>query len=275
MRQNCSYSPPPAARHYHPTLSIWLSVDPMADKYPGVSPYTYCGNNPVRLVDPDGRKIAPGNQAGQEAIDNYFGKFSERILRNAFGMVKQQYKDDKNGVYPVYMSSHHKPMKQNEFYRKLGNLSDNEKAEAYAVYIALFDEGLYTVGVWQEELSETYTVGPKVFQEGTYISDVIQGSASPAVFYNNAYIADLNFIKQNDVSSAFNITNHNKFQNNRDIFTEDYNYYVNYAPKNKPIQYQNKQSNNIGCLIFNGRENGKQLGNAFLQIILNQVNNGE
>ncbi len=41
-------------RHYHPTLSIWLSVDPMADKYPGVSPYVYCANNPVRLVDPDG-----------------------------------------------------------------------------------------------------------------------------------------------------------------------------------------------------------------------------
>ena len=48
---------PPAARHYNSSLSIWLSVDPMSDKYPGVSPYTYCGNNPVRLVDPDGREV--------------------------------------------------------------------------------------------------------------------------------------------------------------------------------------------------------------------------
>ena len=47
----------PAARHYNSDLSIWLSVDPMSDKYPGVSPYTYCWNNPVRLVDPDGRDI--------------------------------------------------------------------------------------------------------------------------------------------------------------------------------------------------------------------------
>ena len=55
-------SPPsPSARHYHPTFSIWLSVDPMADKYPGVSPYVYCGNNPVRLVDPDGRTIVDPN----------------------------------------------------------------------------------------------------------------------------------------------------------------------------------------------------------------------
>ena len=39
-------------------LSIWLSVDPMSDKYPGVSPYTYCANNPVKLVDPNGREIS-------------------------------------------------------------------------------------------------------------------------------------------------------------------------------------------------------------------------
>ena len=44
-------------RHYHPTLSIWLSVDPMSDKYPGVSPYVYCGNNPVVFKDPNGREI--------------------------------------------------------------------------------------------------------------------------------------------------------------------------------------------------------------------------
>ena len=51
-----TFLPPPTARHYHPTLSIWISVDPVSDKYPEVSPYTYCANNPVRLVDPDGRQ---------------------------------------------------------------------------------------------------------------------------------------------------------------------------------------------------------------------------
>lgn len=44
-------------RHYNSDLSIWLSVDPMSDKCPGVSPYAYCANNPVKLVDPDGREI--------------------------------------------------------------------------------------------------------------------------------------------------------------------------------------------------------------------------
>ncbi len=62
--QITTFSPPPAARHYHSTLSIWLSVDPMADKYPGVSPYVYCANNPVRLVDEDGRDIWELDECG-------------------------------------------------------------------------------------------------------------------------------------------------------------------------------------------------------------------
>jgi len=45
-----------AARLYHSTASVWLSVDSLSDKYPSVSPYVYCANNPVRLVDPDGRE---------------------------------------------------------------------------------------------------------------------------------------------------------------------------------------------------------------------------
>ena len=42
------------ARYYTSDLSIWLSVDPMAAKYPSLSPYVYCANNPVKLVDPNG-----------------------------------------------------------------------------------------------------------------------------------------------------------------------------------------------------------------------------
>ena len=43
------------ARYYDPSISgLFLSVDPMADKYPSISPYAYCAWNPVKLVDPDG-----------------------------------------------------------------------------------------------------------------------------------------------------------------------------------------------------------------------------
>ena len=42
------------ARYYNSDLSLWLSVDPMSDKYPNLSPYAYCTWNPMKLVDPDG-----------------------------------------------------------------------------------------------------------------------------------------------------------------------------------------------------------------------------
>ena len=42
------------ARYYNSDLSLWLSVDPMSDKYPSLSPYNYCVWNPMKLVDPNG-----------------------------------------------------------------------------------------------------------------------------------------------------------------------------------------------------------------------------
>jgi RHS repeat-associated protein len=42
------------ARYYYDWASIWLSVDPMSDKYPHVTNYIYCSNNPVMVVDPNG-----------------------------------------------------------------------------------------------------------------------------------------------------------------------------------------------------------------------------
>ncbi len=41
----------------HELMTMWLSVDPMADKYPGISPYNYCVWNPVKLVDPAGKEV--------------------------------------------------------------------------------------------------------------------------------------------------------------------------------------------------------------------------
>ena len=44
------------ARFYESTIGRFTTMDPMAEKYPGISPYVYCANNPIRNIDPDGRK---------------------------------------------------------------------------------------------------------------------------------------------------------------------------------------------------------------------------
>ena len=60
---------------YNSDLSIWLSVDPLADKYPNLSPYTYYAGNPVRLVDKNGAEIGDffdynGCYLGTDGIDD-------------------------------------------------------------------------------------------------------------------------------------------------------------------------------------------------------------
>ena len=42
------------ARQYNPVTARWDRVDPLCEKYYSISPYAYCGNNPIMLVDPDG-----------------------------------------------------------------------------------------------------------------------------------------------------------------------------------------------------------------------------
>ena len=42
------------ARYYQSKLGVWLSVDPLAVKYPKSSPYCFSGNNPKLFIDPDG-----------------------------------------------------------------------------------------------------------------------------------------------------------------------------------------------------------------------------
>jgi len=44
-------------------------VDPLAEIYPHITPYAYCLNNPVRLVDPDGM-FASEIEANTFVIDN-------------------------------------------------------------------------------------------------------------------------------------------------------------------------------------------------------------
>ena len=46
--------------------SRFLTIDPLAEKYPWISPYVYCYNNPINFIDPDGREGvvvsgSPGN----------------------------------------------------------------------------------------------------------------------------------------------------------------------------------------------------------------------
>jgi hypothetical protein len=43
------------ARFYDPVIARWMGIDPLAEKYPNISLYAYVANNPINVIDPDGR----------------------------------------------------------------------------------------------------------------------------------------------------------------------------------------------------------------------------
>ena len=76
------------ARYYDCDLSgLFLSVDPMADKYPSISPYAYCAWNPVRLVDPDGMKF---DSASSYYVDLFRDRSLELISSNPYNAKEYQ-----------------------------------------------------------------------------------------------------------------------------------------------------------------------------------------
>ena len=54
------------ARNYDPSLGRWMNIDPLAEKSRRWSPYTYCYNNPIVFVDPDGMFANPGDFYSQQ-----------------------------------------------------------------------------------------------------------------------------------------------------------------------------------------------------------------
>ncbi len=56
------------ARIYDSRLGRWMSVDPLAGKYPSMSPYNCMGDNPIYYIDSDGREIVVPNKSDQKKI---------------------------------------------------------------------------------------------------------------------------------------------------------------------------------------------------------------
>jgi len=52
------------ARMYDPQIGRWFSADPSTEMTYNFSPYTYALNNPINLIDPDGRLSTHTDSSG-------------------------------------------------------------------------------------------------------------------------------------------------------------------------------------------------------------------
>lgn len=59
------------ARYYELRLSLWMSTDPMQEKYPNITSYCYTFDNPIKYIDPQGLEnvVVVGNQGNSPKSD--------------------------------------------------------------------------------------------------------------------------------------------------------------------------------------------------------------
>ena len=75
------------ARLYDPATAVWLSQDPMAEKYPSLSPYSYCAGDPIGLIDVRGDSLLVVNQSMVLALNNGVRDPNIRIETDNKGMI--------------------------------------------------------------------------------------------------------------------------------------------------------------------------------------------
>src|SRR5690554_6847879 len=91
------------ARYYDPRTSIFLSVDPLAEKYPNWNPYHYVHQNPINLIDPTGMSAEEPPVNGLDWFADDTGQYFWNEEKNTY--EHYQYNDDGSYSFSGYYSA--------------------------------------------------------------------------------------------------------------------------------------------------------------------------
>ena len=81
-----------SARFLHIHFGRFTTIDPLAEKYPGISPYAYCNGNPVNYVDPDGKYFEGVNDKRALRMQRKLERRAQKLSKQA-ERLKRRNKD--------------------------------------------------------------------------------------------------------------------------------------------------------------------------------------
>lgn len=174
------------ARYYDPTiLTSWTAVDPMSDKYPGISPYAYCAWNPMKLVDPDGEEVINAHTSKiaylsqkiaslQSRLSNCTTKRQNRRIQRQINRSNKQLTEQKEMESMVNTAIQDLKEYGNGEFEKLDNLKDRQgnSVDAYiSMEVNLRDKaGKILLGSMAMDLNSYGTVSSKYGKNTVHIS---------------------------------------------------------------------------------------------------------
>ena len=92
------------ARIYDSRLGSWMSLDPLQEKYPSLSPYNFCGNNPIMFVDPDGQRIDLSNLSRSQRRE-YKAQIRQLKKSDIFKQLYKELQENKDFVVTIKLTA--------------------------------------------------------------------------------------------------------------------------------------------------------------------------
>ena len=127
---------------YEPHLGTWMAPDPMAEKYPGLSPFVYCAGDPVNVVDPDGRYFLTKEDANTASKFSYQASNKADRLQNRAQRILHR----KNKTIEDYNRAHELVARATELRNTLQDISAMEEDQSRAYHFEEYNtkNGLIT-----------------------------------------------------------------------------------------------------------------------------------
>ena len=194
------------ARYMNPVTSLWYGVDPLAEKYVATGGYVYTLDNPVRLIDPDGRKLEGAtksdaakmledinvvfkaekfaefrkliSRSGKHATGKDFNKIDPAAYSNYIATNSELSNDDK-ALMDILVNS----INSDDFTYKFQYVSENDELQDKSMLAPQLVEAIESTGhtVLTKFLGGSQT---KQTKKGSY-SLVVEDDRSPRDYYNN------------------------------------------------------------------------------------------
>jgi len=193
------------ARNYMPDLGRWSNVDPLAEKYLSISPYTYTANNPVFFIDPDGMQVINGETARRERLETQNNAQKENIQQKYSGNLNMSRSDfQSDSDFNSYKSSV-------DSFNKVGEALSESKATEANIQLAIDDFketdptnfNLVDNLTYIDGNGNTQNIDVKIIEGGA----AAYGGAFTSVAFNNKQDGSFNSIESITTTMDFSIVN--------------------------------------------------------------------